>query len=97
MSTITIEITEKQREALLEIASKDNKSEKQVCLEVIEEYLSRKRNMALGREMLLRLGKGLDKGPGELADKHDEYLYGESLSKSLVDDHKTRILSSKEI
>jgi len=76
MSIITIEITEEQRKVLLEIASKDNKSEKQVCLEAIEEYLSRKKNMALGREILLKLGRGLGKGPFDLADNHDEYLYG---------------------
>lgn len=76
MSIITIEITEEQRKSLLEIASEDNKSEKQVCFEAIEEYLNRKKKMAIGREILLRLGKGLGKGPDDLADKHDEYLYG---------------------
>ncbi len=76
MSIITIEITEEQRKSLLEIASKDSKSEKQICSEAIEEYLNRKKNMAIGREILLRLGKGLGKGPDNLADKHDEHLYG---------------------
>ena len=76
MSIITIEITEEQRKSLLEIANKDNKSEKQVCFEAIEEYLNRKKSMAAGREIILRLGKGLGKGPDNLADNHDEYLYG---------------------
>lgn len=76
MSIISIELTEEQRKALLEIASQDNKSENQICLEAIEEYLKRKKNIAVGREVLIRLGKGFGKGPDNLADKHDEYLYG---------------------
>ena len=46
------------------------------CIEAIEEYLEQKEKLAKGRAALLRLGKGLGKGPRNLADKHDEYLYG---------------------
>jgi len=38
--------------------------------------LEQKEKLAKGRAALLRLGKGLGKGPRNLADKHDEYLYG---------------------
>ncbi|HIE29541.1 TPA: hypothetical protein EYP66_19905 [Candidatus Poribacteria bacterium] len=76
MSIVTIELQSKQYEAIMEIASQEKKSEHQICLEAIEEYLERKEKLAKGRAALLKLGKGLGKGPRELADKHDEYLYG---------------------
>jgi len=76
MSTIAIELESKQYEALLKIASQEKKSETQIGLEAIEEYLQRKEKLAKGRAALLRLGKGFGRGPKDLADKHDQYLYG---------------------
>ena len=76
MSIITIELPSKQYEALLEIASQEEKSEHRIGLEAIEEYLKRREELAKGRASLLKLGKGFGKGPSNLADKHDEYLYG---------------------
>lgn len=76
MSIVTIELQSKQYEALLNIASQEKKSEHQIFLEAIKEYLERREKLAKGRATLLRIGKGFGKGPRDLADKHDEYLYG---------------------
>jgi len=76
MATITIELESKQYETLQKIANQEKKSEHQIGLEAIEEYLKQKEKLAKGRAALLKLGKGFGRGPKDLADKHDQYLYG---------------------
>ena len=44
MSVITIELLSEQYEALLEIANQEKKSEKQICLDAVHEYLKQKEN-----------------------------------------------------
>lgn len=80
MNTQRIELTlpEEDLEFLKELAKKEEKTVSDITSRVVLNWLKNEHELNKAREKMRVLGGGIFSGPEDLAENHDNYLYGKS-------------------